>query len=99
LKFTEPLDKDIPNTTNGDKEWCFFEFKDDMIVNDGADPLLLNQPNKSAYLFGLDDQVCDFVLQNPTISAQHCVIQFRQRFETRELDWEEQRAKGDFQTV
>ena len=74
LKFSEPLDAAVPNPEKGDKEWCFFEFKDDMLVNEGKDPFLLNEKKKSAFLFGQDPEPCDFVMHHPSISGQHCVV-------------------------
>ena len=60
-------------------------------------PLLLS--GKSAFLFGTDAEVCNFTIVDESIATQHCVIQFRERFQQRELTYEEQIARGDMQTV
>ena len=64
LKFSEPTDSAIPSG----KEWCFFKFINDEIADDR--PLLLNL--KSAFLFGSDQEIVDFYVDD--ISDQHCVI-------------------------
>jgi len=38
---------------------------------------VLNLDNKSCFLFGKDERVADFRLDNPTCSSQHAVVQFR----------------------
>lgn len=40
------------------------------------DPINLN--TNSVFLFGKDDAIADVLLQNPTCSGQHAVIQFRE---------------------
>ena len=61
LKFTEPIDAAVPDPKEGDKEWCFFEFVNEEIVNEGKDAMALTG-GKSVFLFGRDPEVCDFAL-------------------------------------
>jgi len=95
LKFSEPLDAEIPDPSQGDLEWCLFEFKGKDLVSDK--PMCFE--GASAFLLGRDPKVCDFTMLNPSISMQHCVVQFRTKFYIRELTFEEQRERGDFQTT
>ena len=67
LKWSAPLDEAMPG-----KYWRFYVFKDDEII----DTLYLHR--QSSYLFGRDNRVCDVLLEHPSISKQHCVIQFRE---------------------
>lgn len=111
LKFHEPVDGAVPDPADGDKEWCLFEFRNDTIVDEGRQPLLL--AGKSVFLIGTDPTVCDFVInEDPemleqhctselteSIAGQHCVIQFREVFKERQLSQEEMVKRGDFQTV
>jgi smad nuclear-interacting protein 1 len=66
LKFCQPLDSASP-----DKMWRFYVFKGDDILE------TLHLHRQSSYLVGRDERVADVVLAHPSISKQHCVIQFR----------------------
>ena len=66
LKWSAPLDDAKPT-----KQWRFYVFKDNDIIE------TLHIHRQSCYLVGRDNRVCDIVLQHPSISKQHCVIQFR----------------------
>lgn len=66
LKFSEPLDACVPNIY-----WRLYVFKNDDIIE------TLHIHRKSVYLFGRDNQVADVVLQHPSCSKQHAVIQYR----------------------
>lgn len=68
LKYNEPGDAIIPDKT---AQYRLFIFDGD----DNVDQIKLNQ--KSWYLFGRDKSVCHYILNHPTCSKQHCVIQFR----------------------
>ena len=67
LKFTEPLDADMP-----DKKWRIYWFKGD----EELPTLYIHR--QSWYLFGRDIRVWDVHLEHESISGQHAVIQFRQ---------------------
>ena len=54
---------------------------------------------KSAYLIGRDKRVADVLLENPSCSLQHAVIQFREKQTQRQLSFEEQTARGTYQSV
>ena len=57
--------------------WQVYIFKGDEVLSTytiTADPIVLTN---SVYLIGKDEQVCDILCENPTISRQHSVIQFR----------------------
>ena len=60
------------------------------------DPTKLGS-KQSVYLFGRDNRVADILLENPSCSMQHAVIQFREKQVTRTLSAEEQTARGLFQ--
>jgi len=67
LKFTEPPDAAIPTTM-----WRIYPFK-------GEEALpALHIHRQSCYLIGKDSQVADIIVENPTCSSQHAVIQFRE---------------------
>jgi smad nuclear-interacting protein 1 len=66
LKFSEPLDSSKP-----DRYWRFYVFKDDEIIE------TLHVAKKSVFLFGKDVRVADVVLNHPSISRQHAVLQYR----------------------
>ena len=66
LQYTEALDAAAP-----DRRWRLYVFK-------GADVLeVLHLHRQSAYLLGRDERVADIVVQHPSCSKQHAVIQFR----------------------
>ena len=64
MKFSEPTDKAIPNKALGDKEWCLFEFRNDLIYNEGK-PMLLE--GKSSFLIGKQINVCDFIVADESV--------------------------------
>ncbi|KAJ5074705.1 smad nuclear-interacting protein [Anaeramoeba ignava] len=65
-KYFESNDASIP-----DSLWKLMVFKNNEIIN----TIDLNQ--KTYYVFGNDREIVDIVLENPSISKQHAVIQFR----------------------
>lgn len=66
MKFHEPAEAKIPID-----KWRIYPFKGQESLN----PILLQ--NQSCYLIGKDERICDILLEHPTVSRQHCVIQFR----------------------
>ena len=66
LKWTEPLDAGPPQ-----KGWRIYVFKEDQII----DTLYLHR--QSVCLLGRDSLVADYILNHPSCSSQHAVIQFR----------------------
>jgi len=66
LKFTEPIDAAIPKQL-----WRFYVFKGEEII----ETLYLHR--QSSYLFGRDDRVADLLINHPSCSKQHAVLQFR----------------------
>jgi smad nuclear-interacting protein 1 len=75
LKFTEPLEARTPNT-----RWRLYVFKKKKGSNTDKDNDLLQTlhiSKQSAYLFGRDRKVADIAVDHPSLSKQHCVIQFR----------------------
>jgi smad nuclear-interacting protein 1 len=99
LKFTEPLDAAAPEKD----EWTMYPFKGDQSIGKSLsvlssfdiDPIKLG-PKSSVYLFGRDNRVADILLENPSCSMQHAVLQFREKHVTRTLSTEEQTARGLF---
>eukprot|EP00347_Sterkiella_histriomuscorum_P005917 403354774 len=88
LKFTEPLDAAVPQD-----QWKVYPFK-------GEEELKpVNISRKSCYLFGRDSKVADILLENPSCSSQHAVIQFREKQVTRQLSIEEQTARGIYMGI
>ena len=66
LKFKEPPEARAPT-----KLWRFYVFK-------GQEQLdTLNVSRQSAYLFGRNEDIADIVLQHPSCSSQHAVLQYR----------------------
>ena len=67
LKFNEPMDAAEP-----DRRWRLYVFK-------GEEELpTLHIHRQSCYLIGRDDRVSDILLEHPSISSQHAVIQYRE---------------------
>lgn len=100
LKFTEPLDAAKP-TGKGDT-WKVYPFKGDQAMCKSFEFNLFKAavslgPKQSCYLFGRDPSVADILLENPSCSMQHAVIQFREKQITRQLSAEEMTARGLFQ--
>lgn len=73
LKYHEPPEARKPTTG-----WRLYVFKGKEQVD------LLHIHRQSAYLFGRDRTVVDVVLDHPSCSKQHAVIQFRQVHEKNE---------------
>ena len=103
LKFTEPLDAAVPRSSR--EFWKVYPFKGEQSLgNDrlhklnhfALEPVTLSS-KQSCYLFGRDARVADIILENPSCSMQHAVIQFREKHVTRQLSAEEQTARGLFQ--
>jgi smad nuclear-interacting protein 1 len=67
LKFAAPAEARTPTL-----KWRLFPFKGE----DALDPIPVHE--KSVFLLGRDDQVCDVVLEHPSISGQHAAIVHRQ---------------------
>ena len=79
LKFTEPPEARTPNT-----RWRFYVFKKKKSgemnnKSDDDDGLLqtLHVSRQSAYLFGRERKVADIPVDHPSLSKQHCVLQYR----------------------
>lgn len=66
LKYAEPPEARKPNT-----KWRLYVFKDKEQVD------LIYISKQSCYLIGKETKVCDIPLKHPTISSQHCCIQYR----------------------
>ena len=96
LKFTEPLDAAVPSD-----QWKIYPFKGEESLGKlplhfefVLDPIPLYGASATCFLFGRDGRVADIVLENPSCSMQHCVVQFREKHVTRPLSIEEQTARG-----
>lgn len=80
LKFSEPPEARIPNT-----RWRLYVFKkentDKGTSKDGANSgeLLetLHISKQSSYLFGRELEIADIPVHHPSLSKQHCVLQYR----------------------
>jgi len=85
LKFTEPPEARTPNT-----RWRLYVFKKKnpnqkqpsskhSKEDDSDDDLLeiMHVSKQSAYLFGRDRKVADIPVDHPSLSKQHCVLQYR----------------------
>jgi len=81
LKFSEPPEARTPNT-----RWRLYVFKKKAVQHtestskEDADGDLLDVMHvskQSAYLFGRDRKVADIPVDHPSLSKQHCVLQFR----------------------
>ena len=66
LKFSEPADARDPT-----KRWRFYVFKG----GDLKDTLHVHR--QSAYLVGREKKIADILVEHPSCSKQHAVIQFR----------------------
>jgi smad nuclear-interacting protein 1 len=66
LKWSEPPDAAQPNAA-----WRLYVFKADELVN------TLHIHRQSAFLVGRDDRIADILLDHPSCSKQHAVIQYR----------------------
>jgi len=68
LKYHEPPEARKPPPK---EQWRMYVFK----KKDLLDTIYLHQ--RSVWLFGRDQKVTDMLLEHPSISKQHAVIQFR----------------------
>ena len=66
LKFREPPEARAPNTL-----WRFYVFKGEEQLD------TLHVSRQSAYLFGRNEDIADIILQHPSCSSQHAVLQYR----------------------
>ena len=100
LKFTEPLDAAVPTNTwkvypfKGDQELSKSNFMHNYFILES-----INISRKSCYLFGRDQKIADILLENPSCSQQHAVIQYREKQVTRQLSMEEQAARGVYMGI
>uniref|UniRef100_A0A7S2K9N1 FHA domain-containing protein n=1 Tax=Leptocylindrus danicus TaxID=163516 RepID=A0A7S2K9N1_9STRA len=70
MKFKEPQEARAPMT-----KWRLYVFKKS---NDNPEPIqIMHISKQSAYLFGRDTRVADIVVEHPSLSKQHCVLQYR----------------------
>lgn len=70
MKFKEPLEARAPMT-----KWRLYVFKKS---SDSLEPIqTMHISKQSAYLFGRDSRVADIVVEHPSLSKQHCVLQYR----------------------
>jgi len=70
LKFREPADARAPRT-----RWRLYVFKKN---SENPDPMnVLHVSKQSAYLFGRDQRIADVFVEHPSLSKQHCVLQYR----------------------
>ena len=76
LKYHEPPEARQPSAKD---QWRIYVFK----KKDLLDTLYIHQ--RSAWLVGRDPKVADLLLENPSISKQHAVIQFRHITTTNEF--------------
>ena len=81
LKFSEPPEARAPNT-----RWRMYVFrkKKDNVAgksggggDDGELIETLHVSRQSAYLFGREAKVADIPVLHPSLSSQHCVLQYR----------------------
>ena len=76
LKFSEPPEARTPNT-----RWRLYVFRkqnpNDKKSSDGELIETLHISKQSAYLFGRETKVADIAVHHPSLSKQHCVIQYR----------------------
>jgi len=85
LKFTEPPEARTPNT-----RWRLYVFKttnasrgrntmSNKASESPSDELIevLHISKQSAYLFGREEKVADIPVYHPSLSKQHCVLQYR----------------------
>jgi smad nuclear-interacting protein 1 len=70
-KYSEPSDAAVPSTRY--RLYCFKDNKQH------GDPIKLDG-GVSCYMIGRDDRLCWITLHHPSISSQHAVIQFKQKW-------------------
>lgn len=68
LKYHEPAEARKPSAS---QTWRLYVFKGDDIVD------TLDLFSQSCWLFGREASVCDYLVEHPSCSKQHAVIQFR----------------------
>ena len=66
LKWSEPPDAAMPSA-----QWRLYVFKADKLLD------TLHIHRQTAFLIGRDDRVVDILLDHPSCSKQHAVIQYR----------------------
>ena len=76
LKYHEPVEARKPPAKEA---WRMYVFK----KKDLLDTIYLH--SRSAWLLGRDEKVTDYLLEHPSVSKQHAVVQFRYRMETNEF--------------
>ncbi|KAK3703536.1 hypothetical protein LTR37_014383 [Vermiconidia calcicola] len=76
LKYHEPPEARKPPAK---ERWRMYVFKQENLL----DTIYLHQ--RSAWLMGRDEKVTDYLLEHPSASKQHAVIQFRHRTTTNEF--------------
>jgi smad nuclear-interacting protein 1 len=76
LKYHEPPEARKPPSK---EPWRIYVFKD----KDLLDTIYIY--SRSAWLFGRDEKVTDYLLDHPSASKQHAVIQFRHRTSANEF--------------
>uniref|UniRef100_A0A7S1BZ48 FHA domain-containing protein n=1 Tax=Corethron hystrix TaxID=216773 RepID=A0A7S1BZ48_9STRA len=77
LKYVEPTEARVPTT-----RWRLYVFKKNHVQNGNADDddgliETLHISRQSAYLIGRDGETCDILAAHPSLSNQHCAVQFR----------------------
>ncbi|KAK5057858.1 hypothetical protein LTR84_011859 [Exophiala bonariae] len=75
LKYHEPKEGRLPPAS---KQWRLYVFKGDEILE------TLDLYTQSCWLFGREASVCDCLIEHPSCSSQHAVIQFRHTEERNE---------------
>ncbi|MES1918964.1 Smad nuclear-interacting protein 1 [Bonamia ostreae] len=68
LNYVEPFDK-----TETDEFWRLYVYKNEEKLN------VLHLHRKTMFVFGRDKRVADVVLENPSCSAQHAILQYRNK--------------------
>lgn len=66
INYSEPEEARVPKT-----RWRFYPFKGDEVLP----TLYLHR--QSAFLIGRDKRVCDMIIEHPSCSKQHAVLQYR----------------------
>lgn len=84
LKYHEPAEARKPPAKEA---WRMYVFKQ----KDLLDTIYLHQ--RSAWLLGRDEKVTDYLLEHPSASKQHAVIQFRHTTATNEFGDKTNRVK------
>jgi smad nuclear-interacting protein 1 len=85
LKYHEPAEARKPPPS---QSWRIFVFKGDDVI----DTIEIWQ--KSCWLLGRSQEVVDYVLEHPSSSGQHAVIQFRYILKTTEDEFGVKSSKG-----